>query len=70
MLAQLLKINGAQKVVIASNKGIKMDTAKRLNCADEYLELDRENPQVQWDALKKDYPYGFDVVVCFHSCPW
>jgi D-arabinitol dehydrogenase (NADP+) len=51
------------KVVLAANKGIKMDLAKELECADEYIELDRSNPEPQWEQLKKDNPYGFDVVV-------
>ncbi|TFK49412.1 GroES-like protein [Heliocybe sulcata] len=63
MLAQLLKLNGASKVVLAANKGIKTEIAKDLDCADEYVELDRQNPGAQWEQLKKDYPYGFDVVV-------
>ena len=63
ILAQLLKLNGAHRVVIAANKGIKMDIAKQLNAADEYIELDRQNPCPQWEQLKKDNPYGFDVVV-------
>ena len=63
ILAQLLKLNGAARIVIAANKGIKMDIAKQLDCADEYIELDRANPGPQWDQLKKDNPYGFDVVV-------
>ena len=41
MLSQLLKLNGASKVVIAANKGIKMDIAKDLEAADVYIELDR-----------------------------
>jgi D-arabinitol dehydrogenase (NADP+) len=41
MLSQLLKLNGASKVVIAANKGIKMDIAKDLEAGDEYIELDR-----------------------------
>ncbi|KAJ7052919.1 DNA mismatch repair protein MutL [Mycena amicta] len=40
-----------------------MDIAKNLDCADEYIELDRQNPDAQWAQLKKDNPYGFDVVV-------
>lgn len=64
ILAQLLKLNGAAKVVIAANKGIKTDIAKQLDAADEYIELDRQNPGAQWDQIKKDYPYGFDIVVC------
>ena len=63
ILAQLLKLNGAHKVTIAANKGIKMDIAKQLNAGDEYIELDRQNPGPQWEQLKSDNPYGFDVVV-------
>jgi D-arabinitol dehydrogenase (NADP+) len=63
ILAQLLKQNGATKVVLAANKGIKMDLAKQLNAADEYVELDRQNPEPQWKKLSEDNPYGFDVVV-------
>ena len=63
ILAQLLKLNGASRVVIAANKGIKMDIAKTLNAADESIELDRKAPEAQWQKLKDDNPYGFDVVV-------
>jgi len=63
ILAQLLKLNGASKVVIAANKGIKTDVAKQLNAGDEYIELDRSNPDAQWEKIKRDYPYGFDVVI-------
>jgi len=40
MLSQFLKLNGVSKVVIAANRGIKMDIAKDLEAADVY-ELDR-----------------------------
>jgi len=63
MLSQLLKMNGASKVVIAANKGIKMDIAKDLEAGDVYVELDRQNPKPQWDKLKEDHPFGFDIVV-------
>ncbi|RPD65696.1 NADP+-dependent D-mannitol dehydrogenase [Lentinus tigrinus ALCF2SS1-6] len=63
ILAQLLKLNGAHRVVVAANKGIKVDLAKQLDAGDEYLELDRENPAAQWEELKQKNPYGFDVVV-------
>jgi len=63
ILAQLLKLNGASRVVIAANKGIKMNIAKDLDAGDEYIELDRQNPEAQWKKLKDDNPYGFDVVV-------
>lgn len=63
ILAQLLKQNGASRVVIAANKGIKMDIAKQIGAADEYVELDRQYPGPQWQKLQDDNPYGFDVVV-------
>ncbi|KAJ3542021.1 hypothetical protein NM208_g4318 [Fusarium decemcellulare] len=62
-LAQLLRNNGGQHVVVASNKGKKMELARKLECGDEYVELDRNNPEPQWEELKKKHPYGFDVVV-------
>lgn len=64
ILAQLLKLNGAAKVTIAANKGIKTEVAKQLEAGDHFIELDRVNPEAQWQQLKKDNPYGFDVVVC------
>jgi len=63
ILAQLLKLNGAAKVVLAANKGTKMDLARKLDAADVYIDLDRKDPGAQWEQIKKDYPYGFDVVV-------
>ncbi|KAI0754395.1 NADP+-dependent D-mannitol dehydrogenase [Daedaleopsis nitida] len=63
IIAQLLKLNGAAKVVVAANKGVKMDIARKLDAADEYIELDRANPEPQWASLQADHPYGFDVVV-------
>jgi len=63
MLSQFLKLNAASKVVIAANKGIKMNIAKDLEAGDEYIEFDRQNPRPQWDQIKVDYPFGFDVVI-------
>ncbi|CAK9781266.1 unnamed protein product [Cutaneotrichosporon oleaginosum] len=62
ILAQLMKLGGASKVTIAANKGIKMDLARKIGAADEYIDLDRENADAQWEQIKKDNPYGFDVV--------
>ena len=62
-LAQLLKINGGSHVILASNAGPKMELAKKLNVADEYVALERDDPRPQWDALRTRRPYGFDVVV-------
>ncbi|KAJ7048497.1 chaperonin 10-like protein [Mycena amicta] len=63
ILAQLLKLNGAARVVIAANKGIKTQIARQLDAADEYVEINRESPGAAWSALKESYPYGFDAVV-------
>jgi len=66
ILAQLLKMNGAMNVVIAANKGIKTEVAKQLDAGHKYVELDRESEEradQQWEALKREHPYGFDVVV-------
>jgi len=53
ILAQLLKLNGAQKVVLAANKGLKMDLARKLNAADVYIDLDRKDPDGQWAQIKR-----------------
>ena len=70
MLAQVLKLTGASHITLAANKGTKMEVAKGLDVADEYLELDRANPEQQWQDLKKKHPYGFDCVVSKHSRVW
>lgn len=62
-LAQLLKHNGGSHVIIAAPGGLKMDLAKKLEAADEYVELSRSNPEAQFQALKDANPYGFDIVV-------
>jgi D-arabinitol dehydrogenase (NADP+) len=33
------------------------------NTFQSYIELSRKNPEVQFDKIKKDHPYGFDIVV-------
>lgn len=63
IMAQLLKLNGASRVVIAANKGIKTKIASDLDAGHEVIELDRENPESQWDKIRAENPYGFDVVV-------
>ena len=62
----MLKMNGAARVVVVANKGIKMELAKELGAGDEYVELERGEGNVkesQWERLRKENPYGFDVVV-------
>lgn len=63
VLAQMLRHNGGCNVVIAAPGGLKMDLAKKLDAADSYVELSRSNPEAQFETLKKDNPYGFDIVV-------
>ncbi|KAF8252303.1 GroES-like protein [Wilcoxina mikolae CBS 423.85] len=62
-LAQLLRHNGGSHVVIAAPEGLKMDLAKKLDAADEYIELSRSSPEAQFQAIKDANPYGFDIVV-------
>ncbi|KIK70232.1 hypothetical protein GYMLUDRAFT_34722 [Collybiopsis luxurians FD-317 M1] len=65
ILAQLLKLNGASKIVIVANKGIKTRLARELEVADDYIEIDRDSDDQdsQWAEIKAKYPYGFDAVV-------
>ena len=57
VLSQLHKLNGGCHVTLAANAGIKMELAQRLDAADEYIFLDRKNPEAQWEQIKKDNPY-------------
>jgi len=62
VLAQMMKLGGAASVTLAANKGIKMEIARKVDAADIYIDLDRQNADAQWAQIKKDNPYGFDVV--------
>jgi D-arabinitol dehydrogenase (NADP+) len=59
----MLRQNGGCHVVVAAPPGLKMDLAKKLGAGDEYVELSRSDPEVQFMKIKADNPYGFDVVV-------
>lgn len=63
VLAQMLRQNGGCHVVVAAPEGLKMDLAKKLGAGDEYISLSRSNPEVQFQKLKSENPYGFDIVV-------
>ncbi|RAK99307.1 zinc-dependent alcohol dehydrogenase family protein [Aspergillus ibericus CBS 121593] len=65
MLAQLLRQNGGCHTVIAAPGGLKMDLARSLDAADEYVELPREADAagVRMEQLRGEHPYGFDIVV-------
>ena len=62
-MAQLLRHNGGCRVVVAAPEGLKMELAKKLGAGDEYVELSRKDSKAQFEKLKKDNPYGFDIVV-------
>jgi len=63
VLAQMLRHNGGCNVVLAAPQGLKMDLAKKLDAADVYIELSRDNPEAQFQKIKDDHKYGFDIVV-------
>ncbi|KAI9738506.1 MAG: hypothetical protein M1818_005403 [Claussenomyces sp. TS43310] len=63
VLSQLLRQNGGCHVVVAAPGGLKMELAKKLGAGDEYVELSRTNPELQFQKLKEENPYGFDIVV-------
>ena len=63
VLAQMLRQCGGCHVVVAAPEGQKMELAEKLGAGDEYVALSRSNPQGQFDKLKAENPYGFDIVV-------
>ena len=63
VLAQLLKQNGGCRVVVVAPEGLKMDLARKLGIADDYVELSRTDSKPQYEKLRRENPYGFDVVV-------
>lgn len=63
VLAQMLRQNGGCNVVVVAPQGLKMDLAQQLGAGDKYIELSRKDPQAQFDTLKAENPYGFDIVV-------
>ncbi|HHH75425.1 MAG TPA: chlorophyll synthesis pathway protein BchC, partial [Phycisphaerae bacterium] len=62
ILAQLAKLNGAAKLVVAAPAGAKLELAKSFG-ADEIIEIDREDYSAHRKAIKNRYPAGFDTVV-------
>src|SRR5277367_4433403 len=59
----MLRQNGGCHVVVAAPEGIKLELAKKLGAGDDYIGLSRSNPEAQFEKLKTDHPYGFDVVI-------
>ncbi|KAL3450524.1 chaperonin 10-like protein [Aspergillus insuetus] len=63
VLAQLLRMNGASRLVLAAPPGLKLDLARQLDVADEYIPLSRTNMAESLEPLSKASPQGFDIVV-------
>ncbi len=55
------KLNGVSQLTIAAPEGQKMELARSLDAADHYVPLSRANATPQWEQIKKDNPYGFDI---------
>jgi D-arabinitol dehydrogenase (NADP+) len=59
----MLRLNGGCKVTVVAPEGLKMELAKNLGAGDEYVALSRKDPSAQFEKLKSENPYGFDIVV-------
>ena len=62
VLAQLLKQNGAARLVVAAPPGPKLDLIGQL-AADEVIPIDRDNYQQHQQQILRAYPHGFDCVI-------
>ena len=62
VLAQLLKLNGAGRLVVAAPAGPKLELAGRL-AADEIVAIDRKNPEKHRNRLRELNPTGCDYIV-------
>lgn len=62
VLAQLVKLNGAARLVVAAPPGKKLDLVSRL-AADEVAPIDRDDPDVHRKRLQELSPKGFDYVI-------
>jgi D-arabinitol dehydrogenase (NADP+) len=62
VLAQLLKLNGAAKLVVAAPPGPKLELAGRL-AADEVVAIDRKSPDKHQNRLRELSPTGFDYII-------
>lgn len=64
----MLRQCGGCNIVIAAPNGLKMELAKRLDAADQYVELSRTDPEAQLAKLNTDNPHGFDIVIEATGC--
>ncbi|OAL04280.1 L-threonine 3-dehydrogenase [Phaeosphaeriaceae sp. SRC1lsM3a] len=63
LLAQLVKMSGAAHLTIASKGGPKLDLARDMKIADEYVTISDAQPHVQMEELAASNTYGFDIVI-------
>ncbi|RMZ68056.1 alcohol dehydrogenase [Pyrenophora seminiperda CCB06] len=65
LLAQLVKMNGAAHLTIASQPGPKLTLAQNLNIADTYhtIPTSPTSPTTSLAALHTTNPHGFDIVI-------
>jgi D-arabinitol dehydrogenase (NADP+) len=62
VLAQLVKLNGAARLVVAAPPGKKLDLIAKL-AADEVVPMERQNPDLHHKRLRELSPNGFDYVI-------
>ncbi|KAA8617624.1 L-threonine 3-dehydrogenase [Pyrenophora tritici-repentis] len=62
LLAQLIKLNGAAHLTIASKPGPKLDLARKMGIADTYICIS-DDAAADMAALHAANPHGFDIVV-------
>jgi D-arabinitol dehydrogenase (NADP+) len=62
VLAQLAKLNGAGRLIVAAPAGLKLDLIGRL-AADETVAIDRKDPGKHRVRLQQLSPNGFDYVI-------
>jgi D-arabinitol dehydrogenase (NADP+) len=62
VLAQLVKLNGAARLVVAAPPGKKLDLISKL-AADEVVPIDRQDANVHRKHLQELSPNGFDYVI-------
>lgn len=63
LLSQLLRLNGASRVVIASLPGAKLNMARKIGAADEFVELSGSQPEPALADMMQRHSRGFEVVV-------
>ncbi len=62
IMAQLARLNGAAKLVVAAPAGKKLEMAKALS-ADCVYPIDKNDFSKHRQAIQEGHPYGFDTVI-------